>query len=452
MRVVAQDERNASAWLWLSGVVDSMEDREVCLENVLAVDPDNAAARRGLEWVREQIAAQAPPIGEGAPPFSVPVEPAAEAESPLVARTRTPISPAAAILRDGSSEVEEPPLSESVPSSSVGEALYADFSSRQLPPESEPEPEPTVPVDEFDDEYLCPYCAELTEPDDRGCKACGGDLWIKFRKREKRSTTFWLLLLFQLINVMQLAALPVLLLGYVFALLLLESIGSSESLTVLGNPLALVNLYLGLDTTLPPAIQQAALDLVPRFVFLLSFLPVSLSLVVLVGLAMRLKAFYYLLLLDALFGLVAAIGGYMYHESMISLAIGIILALVRFVMIFSLEDEFILQRRRILLETDRGLGSYADFLARADFYNKRKMWALAALHLRGATGYVSDRLDSRLALAVAYIRLKRSDLADRELAEAERISPDDPRIEKLAALVAEMRSKDDPSHHVEATA
>jgi len=50
-----------------------------------------------------------------------------------------------------------------------------------------------------------------------------------------------------------------------------------------------------------------------------------------------------------------------------------------------------------------------------------------------------DRLDCHLALAVAYIRLKRYDLAERALAEAKRIKPGEPRVAQLDALVAEMR-------------
>src|SRR5262245_53222208 len=46
------DENNEDIWLWLSAVVDSNEDREICLENVLAIDPNNAAAQRGLASLR----------------------------------------------------------------------------------------------------------------------------------------------------------------------------------------------------------------------------------------------------------------------------------------------------------------------------------------------------------------------------------------------------------------
>jgi hypothetical protein len=58
--VLDTDERNERAWLWLSGVVDTNEERTICLENVLSINPDNQAARRGLAMLR--AAASAPPI------------------------------------------------------------------------------------------------------------------------------------------------------------------------------------------------------------------------------------------------------------------------------------------------------------------------------------------------------------------------------------------------------
>ena len=48
-QVVQQDDRNEMAWLWLSGAVDTDEDRRICLENVLAINPNNGVASRGLE-------------------------------------------------------------------------------------------------------------------------------------------------------------------------------------------------------------------------------------------------------------------------------------------------------------------------------------------------------------------------------------------------------------------
>jgi hypothetical protein len=50
--ILEADESNEEVWLWLSSVVDTDEDREICLENVLALNPDNLIAQRGLEALR----------------------------------------------------------------------------------------------------------------------------------------------------------------------------------------------------------------------------------------------------------------------------------------------------------------------------------------------------------------------------------------------------------------
>ena len=44
--VLETDESNEDVWLWLSSVVETDEDREICLENVLALNPDNVVARQ----------------------------------------------------------------------------------------------------------------------------------------------------------------------------------------------------------------------------------------------------------------------------------------------------------------------------------------------------------------------------------------------------------------------
>lgn len=51
MQVIEADEQNAEAWLWLSGAVETRDDQQIALENVLALDPTNAAARAGLAWL-----------------------------------------------------------------------------------------------------------------------------------------------------------------------------------------------------------------------------------------------------------------------------------------------------------------------------------------------------------------------------------------------------------------
>jgi hypothetical protein len=53
-QVIQQDSRNEAAWFWLSGAVENDEDRIICLENVLKINPDNEAAQRGLKTLRER--------------------------------------------------------------------------------------------------------------------------------------------------------------------------------------------------------------------------------------------------------------------------------------------------------------------------------------------------------------------------------------------------------------
>lgn len=50
--ILETEENNEEVWLWLSSVVDTDEDREICLENVLALDSDNRVAQKGLEALR----------------------------------------------------------------------------------------------------------------------------------------------------------------------------------------------------------------------------------------------------------------------------------------------------------------------------------------------------------------------------------------------------------------
>jgi len=93
-QVVEQDERNEVAWLWLSGAVDTDEERRLCLKNVLAINPDNEAARRGWEQLLASEDAQpsstASSPAPGAEPATTsdeqPTRPPAEASAPDVAQ------------------------------------------------------------------------------------------------------------------------------------------------------------------------------------------------------------------------------------------------------------------------------------------------------------------------------------------------------------------------------
>jgi tetratricopeptide (TPR) repeat protein len=137
LRVVEHDERNAPAWLWLSGVVESLEDRRVALENVLAIEPENALARAGLDWLNQHS-----PV-------------------PTLSSAVPEMRPA----RDTSPDV-----------AAVSDAALGS-------PYVEPAPEPEG----------CPYCGQPVAESDEYCPQCKQSLTIRALKPTEFPARVWLL-------------------------------------------------------------------------------------------------------------------------------------------------------------------------------------------------------------------------------------------------------------------
>lgn len=97
LQAIEIDERHEHAWLWLSAVVDDLDEQQICLENVLALNPANEQARKGLEIVNRKIAekqAKASEEDELALPDSAPsYAPVSEPAPPSPAGTSLPGSP-----------------------------------------------------------------------------------------------------------------------------------------------------------------------------------------------------------------------------------------------------------------------------------------------------------------------------------------------------------------------
>ncbi len=212
LQLVDENERNVVAWWWLSKVVDSDEDRGVCLENVLALQPGHAEAQKALNALRQQ-----PDLAD-----------------------ENPFNPWAAAP-------EEEPETKSV--SLAAEILGEEYVKRHTPEDFMPgwEIEPDSPQVQFwesleEDENRCPYCTAQTDPEDKRCPECDNNLWIKVRRSDSRSLAYWILFGLQFIN---------------FGLLAVASVVLFSILSLFGGDegLGLVNLLLLLAASIPAVLS-----------------------------------------------------------------------------------------------------------------------------------------------------------------------------------------------------
>jgi len=67
-QLLEMDPHNEQAWMWLSGAVDDKDEQRTCLENVLILNPGNAQARKGLDFLLGKKIAPSAPKPTAAPP------------------------------------------------------------------------------------------------------------------------------------------------------------------------------------------------------------------------------------------------------------------------------------------------------------------------------------------------------------------------------------------------
>jgi len=386
LRVVEADEKNLAAWLALADMVTTVEDRETALENALSLAPGDETIRRRLEQAREQMALEQETRAAMAPHF---------AEEP--AREGPASSPATVVV-----DWEHP-----------------------------------TRADEFDDELLCPYCATRTQFDDRRCRACGSSLVIKTRVREERSSYLWIAITLQLAQVCSN------LLGLFGALAALGMLLQQNGLSSAPPVLAALQFLLRPPAEAPAVLGGNVLGL--RLLLLAVVATALTSTVVLVGLFMRWRVFWYLFLVNAGLGLVTAVAAMFVASSVMPVGIvcGGVMVLLQIGMVFlafQMQDDFFFNYSRILLRPDRSARSALDYLAHARQYANRQMWALAVVHYQRAAGIMAGQIEPHLGLAVSLAKVKHHDRAAAALAEARRIAPDNPHIAEVEAMLREARS------------
>lgn len=178
MQVVEADDQSEQGWLWLSGVVDSPADAQVCLENVLALNPENRQARQGLEWI---LARTSQPKTEPPPETRpIPSQSSLAASKPgFVSEIYTP-TPAVPARQPSERIVPPDPLVVPQPA-----APPARQPIREPVPPAASERTATIEVPE--PELPCPYCGAPTEQRQHNCLNCRKSLMFEAPAAPQRS-------------------------------------------------------------------------------------------------------------------------------------------------------------------------------------------------------------------------------------------------------------------------
>lgn len=375
MRVVESNERSEQGWLWLSSVVETDEDRLICLENALTLNSDNAQARAGLKWLRQRGAGDASPTSDGqSTEISAPPGPQAQLEREPAATGRKP-------------------------------ELF-------LTPEG------------------CVYCGLAVADSDARCPNCAKRLTTKRFKKEERSYlgyvlhAHWVLLVginladFFLIgflwhNVDKVSPLikdylPFFAGSAVIGSTTMEALVEPELWTQLARLTLLGLAILG-------GIDAVGLFLRRPLAHTLGTLLIALHL--LIGVS--------LFVLGFLGYLMAAFRG--------------VLTVLLTKFMFSTVEDFSKVEHRERLEPDRHLLNDADYYTRGRVYEKRGMWAKALLHWRRAAAMNPDHDTYFAATARAFAHLGRYEQALAQIDEAVRVSRTPEEWQRLREIIVEAR-------------
>lgn len=190
LQILEADDRNEQAWLWLSGVLDTPEERRVCLENVLTINPTNPHALQGMQI----LAQQHPPIGAATAPI---------ADAPPSAPPVAPAAPSASTVRSAAGPSLSETLKLSAPSAAPAEPSLGETLKLSAPPATLAGPSlgetlklpapPAAPAESLSPNLAaeagepCPYCGAATLQRQRACPKCRKSLMVRTAVRAQRS-------------------------------------------------------------------------------------------------------------------------------------------------------------------------------------------------------------------------------------------------------------------------
>jgi tetratricopeptide (TPR) repeat protein len=377
LQVIAKEEATEPAWLWLSSVVDDPEERQICLENVLTLNPENAAAQAGLRWLAEQK-------------LTSPASPTSHPGTPAEPGPRNVLPPEHAMSRH-------------------------------------PLPAPVAAVEI--DPHGCPYCGgPVSGSEGLECDYCQRPTSVRRRKRAGAGWPGWVVIFFALqggvafgegysiSQMVQMGRLPGWLSQTAIRFLLGGALLSPDGLP--GGLVEFADVVVWIDLVLAGLCVLAALGLAlrSRGVYFGSFLLVGL-LVMATGAG----------LLTQLTGLLPAL-----------LRLG--MAAISLKWLVDSAPAFEWDMRHYNADVDSGLRTDLDYYNRGLRYQEMGMWAKAAAHWQVASQLASGQVQYHAALARAYVHMgypaAALDRVDRALA----LAPDDEELRAYRDSIAQLAS------------
>lgn len=378
LQVIAQDQEVEAAWLWLSEVVEDPHERQICLENVLALNPGNAAAQRGLRWMEEQ--------GAVSPASPIPPAPPQPEES----------------TEPGSGPVRDTPL----------------------------QPVPGTPASQVEiDPFGCPYCAGPVSGEGPRCEHCGRLVEIRQRKRPGWGSSGWLLVLILMLGA------AAWLQGY-----FVSQAGTIDQLPEWTRRIG-VQFVVGRALYNPEGIGDDLAE-AARVLTSFDYLLAGLSVVAVAGLALKLRLVYFgSFLLMGLMVLATGVGLLMGFTGLLPalLRLGLVALTTRWLAESSSIFEW--QTRQYSAALDPDLRTDLDYYSRGKRYSEMGMWAKAAAHWRVAVLLAPGKVPYRVALANAFRRMDYAAAARAEIEQALEIAPGDPELQAFRTSLATLEAK-----------
>ncbi|MBN1660456.1 MAG: hypothetical protein JXA93_18805 [Anaerolineae bacterium] len=364
MQVIALDDQVEGAWLWLSGIVDDPAERQICLENVLTLNPDNQRARAGLRWLADQA------MTHTDPPMPPPSQPAR-----TILHTPAPAAP--------------------------------------LPEPDAPPPPPEVKISPFG----CPYCGGPTRSDEPRCLSCGRMTGIRQRKRQSGLSIGWLVALFLLLGAT----------AWIEGALASRLVREEPLPAMVGNTWIhlLVGRVLIEPTDTAQVKDEATVERGDR-VALVNYVLAGACGLVALGLAFRSRVAYFAALILCGLLIVAVVGGILaglsgWVPTLVRLG-GI--AFSTYWLVES-SPAFEWEVRYYDADLDPDLRTDLDYYNRGLRYRDMGMWAKAAVHWKVAGQLAPRKTAYQIALAHAYLQIGERAAARTVADQAAAREPDD---------------------------